>query len=243
MAVFPSERAVVGGYKDGTVRVWDIAKESSDRTIKGHFGPVNSLSISPDRFRIVSAGDDKTLKLWDSVSGEEISAFSGNKSPAKTACFATNDVVLSGASNEVKSWSAVGGNEVWVGRAHNGIVDRVSLSPDSRLLVSAGIDNTCRLFDVATGKQLKILAEFPNYVSSAVFSPDGRSVLVTGHGPLPDGPNDSKLLVGEICLIDLENGSKIWSTRRVFSAAQAIFSRDGKTMVSCSVDGLRIVGC
>ena len=64
-------------------------------------------------------------------------------------------------------------------------------------------------------------------------------MLVTGHGPLPDGPDDSKLLVGETCLIDLENGSKIWSTRREFSAAQAIFSRDGRTVVSCSVDGLR----
>ena len=40
MAVFPSERAVVGGYEDGTIRVWDIEKESSLMTIKGHFGPV-----------------------------------------------------------------------------------------------------------------------------------------------------------------------------------------------------------
>ena len=78
---------------------------------------------------MVSAGDDKTLKLWYSVSGEEISTFSGNKSPVKTACFATNNVVLSGASNEVKSWRAVGGNEVWVGRAHKGIVDREYLCP------------------------------------------------------------------------------------------------------------------
>jgi len=34
-------------------------------TLKGHSDRVNSVSFSPDGTRIVSGGDDKTLKVWD----------------------------------------------------------------------------------------------------------------------------------------------------------------------------------
>ena len=34
-------------------------------TLKGHSGPVTSVSFSPDGKRIVSGSTDKTVKVWD----------------------------------------------------------------------------------------------------------------------------------------------------------------------------------
>ena len=42
-------------------------------TLTGHSHSVNSVAYSPDGKHIVSGSSDKTLKIWDSSTGEEVS--------------------------------------------------------------------------------------------------------------------------------------------------------------------------
>ncbi|WNL35111.1 hypothetical protein QT384_11210 (plasmid) [Arcobacter cryaerophilus gv. pseudocryaerophilus] len=44
---------------------------------KGHSDSVNSIVISPDKKYIVSASEDKTIKVWDFNSGECLSTIYG----------------------------------------------------------------------------------------------------------------------------------------------------------------------
>jgi WD40 repeat protein len=37
--------------------------------LKGHAGPVYSISFSPDGARIASAGQDHTVKIWEASTG------------------------------------------------------------------------------------------------------------------------------------------------------------------------------
>ena len=40
------------------------------RTLKGHNGDVNAVSVLPDGKRAISGSSDGTLKVWDLESGE-----------------------------------------------------------------------------------------------------------------------------------------------------------------------------
>ena len=42
-------------------------------TLTGHSGPVYSVAYSPDGKHIVSGSGDKTVKIWDSTTGKEVS--------------------------------------------------------------------------------------------------------------------------------------------------------------------------
>jgi WD40 repeat protein/predicted Ser/Thr protein kinase len=55
----------------------------------------------------------------------------------------------------------------------------LGFSPDSRLIASAGADNSVEMFDSAGGRWLRTLKGHSDKVSSLVFSPDG-AVLATG---------------------------------------------------------------
>ncbi|WP_396753935.1 WD40 repeat domain-containing protein, partial [Microcystis aeruginosa] len=64
---------------------------------------------------------------------------------------------------------------------HSREVLSVVYSPDGRYLASGSWDKTIKIWDVATGKQLRTLTGHSSPVYSVVYSPDGR-YLASGSG-------------------------------------------------------------
>jgi WD40 repeat protein len=55
----------------------------------------------------------------------------------------------------------------------------VKFSPDGSLLASGGWDYTVRLWDVKSGKAIRVLLGNPNWIAGIAFSADGRQLAST----------------------------------------------------------------
>jgi DNA-binding SARP family transcriptional activator/WD40 repeat protein len=84
-------------------------------------------------------------------------------------------VANSGNLGQVTIVEVATGRTVAVLTEHTLVIQDLAFSPDDRLLATASLDGTARIWDAHTGRPLRVL-EHPDGVNNVAFSPDGRSV-------------------------------------------------------------------
>lgn len=180
-----------GGFKEDCVRLWDVAAGRSLRDLPPQKTITWSLAFSPDGRTLARGGAwDPVVRLWEVATARERARFP--TSPAGP----TSAVFLPGG-NELMATAVFGGGNgpagfrVWHLATSKDLrhfgdplasIARLALAADGRILVTAGWDQTIRLWDPATGKLVRCLRakdqEKTTHSPSIALSRDGRVLTV-----------------------------------------------------------------
>jgi len=83
-------------------------------TLRGHRGRVRTAAFNPAGTRIATAGDDKSVRIWDAASGELLTTLSGHTNAVVCVVYSRDGNRLASASwnGTAKIWDAVSGREI-----------------------------------------------------------------------------------------------------------------------------------
>jgi WD40 repeat protein len=206
--------------------------EGSLFTLYGHTEMVSGVAYSPDGARLASGSSDKTVKVWDARTGQELLTLNGHTSAVWRVAYSPDGARLASGSGDktVRVWDAHTGQELHTLQGHTSAVLSVAFSPDGARLASGSWDKTVKVWDTRTGEELLTLKGHTGGVSGVAFSPDGAR--------LASGSKDKTVKVW-----DARTGQELLALQGHTSAVLSVaYSPDGARLASGSGNPSALAG-
>ncbi|KAG8819412.1 hypothetical protein FRC19_009795 [Serendipita sp. 401] len=209
----------------GRMSVWPVFPEA----LRGHTAHITSVAYSPDGRHIASGSYDKTIRLWDAVTGDAVGEPLGGhlKSILSIAYSKDGRHIVSGSYDKtLRIWDAETGEAVGEPlRGHTASVLSVAYSPDGCYIVSGSYDDMVWVWNADTRFGVGLSKRHANSVTSVTYSPDGRRIA--------SGSADTT-----ICIWNAETGDAIGRRLRGHTGfiVGIAYSPDGRRIVSGSYD-------
>ncbi|HXG11685.1 MAG TPA: PA14 domain-containing protein [Gemmataceae bacterium] len=184
-------------WEDCTVRVWDVETGKELGRFEGHDQPVQSVAISPDGTRAVSASVFQQ-HLWEVPTGKPLRLLARFPLPRLAYCPDGRRVIMATPDRSIKMWDLEANREVFriegvplaFQRSNN-----LAISPDGRHFAASVFTYTIEdnrmvpkeaylgLWETVTGKEVRRFPAPPGrpFIGIA-FSPDGSRLLTGGDG-------------------------------------------------------------
>jgi WD40 repeat protein len=230
----PNGGEVLISTRDSGVGFWDAATGKPRGTALQHPKPLRSAAYSADGLTVWTAAEDDTFRQWDRATGkvlatcpipsgaEEAEIHPGGR--AELRFQGGRYAQLSDLASLARSARAGSKPDQGPLIAHPAqVIQGLIFSPDGSFAASAGSDQTGRIWDVATGKQVGPALTHPYGLTRVAVRPDGRMLAFSGTGgtrlwevpaPVAGSPQEVRHWVEQVTGLELDDQGSVRPLRR-----------------------------
>ncbi|ETO34701.1 hypothetical protein RFI_02389 [Reticulomyxa filosa] len=233
-STFDYGQFICSGSHDKTVRVWNIETNKQIQSFNGHSSYVYSVKFSPYHYYnhccniICSSSYDGIIRFWDIKSNRQLQIFSkhmGWVGSIEFSSFSGGRYLCSGSSDTtIRLWDVETSKSLYIFNGHAMTVRCVDISPlqsnksnnigviggNGYTICSGSYDETIRIWDIETTKQLIAFKGHESFVNSVKYG-SNELVNIDGINTILSGSSDKSVRLWDIRSgqqIQLFNGHK-----------------------------------
>jgi WD40 repeat protein len=177
----PNGQWLAVGHTTGAT-VFDLANLNGTPLSFAHTAKVNDVAWNSFGFLLATASDDKTVKVWDTATGEATLTFTSPKDAKfRHVAISNNDSLIAAAEDfsNIYILSATTGEVlVTISVLGNPTISDIAITADSASLVVSSGDNIVRIFDIATGEEVS-QTPIPLGVSNFDLAADDKRLFIS----------------------------------------------------------------
>jgi WD40 repeat protein len=223
LAVSQNGELTAIGRTNGTIEVWDVAKNQCVQTLGGHTGTVTCLAFSGAQ--LVSAGADQTIRFWDARAGKCCKVISKVSNVHALAMTPSGKVLVTAVGkNTVHCWDVAKARIAKSFVCGTDCAQGVSVSQDGKTVASCSSDGTMEVWDVLESPVLKHRIKPEGKVRVFSLSADARSLM---------GCCDQRMLAWDVAT----EANIATFTLPANDMSMSGMTPDGKQVVFASPDG------
>lgn len=166
----------------------------------GHKSTITETIFTSDGRYLVSASNDKTIRVWDVATGEVVRVLRGQvgggaEGRIYAAALSPDDGLLAVAgylgqyrgigpredegAHKIRLINFQTGEVTSLLKGHSNVINGLAFSSDGTRLISGSSDKTARIWDVRTQETIHVFQGHTERIYAVAFSPDG-DLAVTG---------------------------------------------------------------
>jgi hypothetical protein len=185
LAVSPDGAWATSGGEDTTVKIWELETGDCRMTLGSHIRSVRCVAITPDGKSILAGSSDHKIAVWAASDGRQISSWKASEH-AVLSIVAMPDgrrAISAGNNHNVRMTGAA--FKLWdfttqkcLARFESGgPAQTVALTGDGKRVVSGFSDGALQVWNLETGKFMKMLSGHSAAVTSIQVTRDGRHAV------------------------------------------------------------------
>ncbi len=180
LAISPNGKSIIAGGLDGRISQWQLETKQYKSSFfarvnapHSHDGVILQLAFAANERFIVSASNDKTLRIWGYHTGELKRTLIGHEEAVNTCAISPDSQIIASGSDDktIKLWRFDHSYAYQTFIGDRAAVNSLAFSNDGQYLISGGSDKTIKIWDIKTGEIIKSWQAHEQAIISIAINP------------------------------------------------------------------------
>ncbi len=199
------------------------------QTLQGHTAEIRGLAFINDGGRLVSCGEESSIRIWDTQDGRLLRRYKTNAKPRSLAVLPDDPIaIISTLNSTIETWDLRIDSRVGESKESEEFFNTIGISSDgARLLLSSWKGSVhVRTFD--TGDKIARFGIETHPCRDAALSQDGRTILFV---------DNCEVVAGNV-----DDATELWREKGTISSKHAVaISPDGALAVAGDSQGIILI--